>query len=160
MHTLVKQLEVLANKLGVQIHTNTDVRRILVDTSGTRKKIEGIEYISIQNFTSQNLSSEPKQLVSTKFYCNKVVSNSDAYETYQHLLSSRFVQNYSYYKPVLRAFMFRFCFVTKRDRRYDQLKHHNIFLVKITSRNSMIFSIGRNCPITQPSIATALFRSG
>ena len=37
MHTLVKQLEVLFKQIGVQIHTNTDVRRILVDSSGTRK---------------------------------------------------------------------------------------------------------------------------
>ena len=131
MHTLVKQLEVLANKLGVQIHTNTDVRRILVDSSGTRKKIEGIEYISIQNFTSQNLSSEPKQLVSTKFYCNKVVSNSDAYETYQHLLSSRV-------RPKLQLLQTRysepscsgFVLLLGLDRRYDQIKHHNIFFSK------------------------------
>ena len=131
MHTLVKQLEVLANKLGVQIHTNTDVRRILVDTSGTRKKIEAIEYVSIQNVTSQNISNESEQLVLTKFYCDKVVSNSDAYQTYQHLLSSRVrpkmqLLQTRYSEPSCSGFVL----LLGLDHRYDQLKHHNIFFSK------------------------------
>ncbi len=131
MYTLVKQLELLANKLGVQIHTNTDVRRILVDTSGARKKIEAIEYFSTQNFTSQNLSSDSEQLGSTKFYCSKVVSNSDAYETYQHLLSGRVrpkmqLLQTRYSEPSCSGFVL----LLGLDRHYDQLKHHNIFFSK------------------------------
>lgn len=131
MHTLVKQLELLANKLGVQIHTNTDVRRILVDTSGTRKKIEAIEYVTAENFRSQDLSNESEQLESTKFYCSKVVSNSDAYETYQHLLSRRVrpkmqVLQTRYSEPSCSGFVL----LLGLDRRYDQLKHHNIFFSK------------------------------
>ena len=128
MHTLVKQLEKLANKLGVRLYTNCDVRKILVDKSSTRKKIQGIEFINSKELTPKTPTGESEQIPISRFYCNKVVSNSDAYETYQHLLprsvrpTIQQLQTH-YSEPSCSGFVL----LLGLNHTYDQLKHHNIF---------------------------------
>ena len=128
MHTLVKQLELLAKKLGVQIHTNTEVRTILIDHQVGKKQIEGIEFITTKNSPSQDHSSEIRQQEPTTFFCDQVVSNSDAYETYQRLIPPK-------HRPKIQLLQTRysepscsgFVVLLGIDCSYEQLKHHNIF---------------------------------
>ncbi len=101
----------LARELGVEFRTNTEVKRILLDSSN--KRVVGVETDS------------------GRFDLDAVVSNSDSVRTHRELLPSSIERTFvkrRRYEPACSGVVL----YLGLDRRYEHLSHHNF----VFSRNA------------------------
>lgn len=105
MYKLGEVLEKLLIEQNVNIHTNTEVSKIL--TSG--KKVRGIEI------------KESKEIKHLDY--DYVISNSDIVHTNENLIiDKKLTKNYTKYEPSLSGFVL----ILGINKTFDNLKHHNI----------------------------------
>lgn len=105
MYKIGEALEKLLIEQKVNIHTNTEVSKIL--TSG--KKVRGIEFKE---------NNEIKHLD-----YDYIISNSDIVHTNESLIKDKkLTKNYTKYEPSLSGFVL----ILGINKTFDNLKHHNI----------------------------------
>ncbi|HCI81880.1 MAG TPA: phytoene desaturase [Ktedonobacter sp.] len=107
IYAIARALEQVARELGVNIETNCDVRRILVQYGEARGVVLANGQIR---------------------HADVIVANSDVVTTHRELLSPA-VQKPSYLKKLerLEPSCSGFVLLLGTDKRYPQLSHHNIF---------------------------------
>jgi len=129
MRRLVDQLIELATQLGVVFHTHSDVHKIVTEKYGSKRIIRSLELTNSNPKPSHHLSTDSKdQTNSLTFDCDIVVSNSDAYETYQKLLERKDQSFFNHLQTVKsEPSCSGFVLLLGLNRTYRQLKHHNIY---------------------------------
>jgi phytoene desaturase len=129
MRRLVDQLIHLATHLGVVVHTECDIQKIVTHKSMGKIKVHALQVASRTPIEAtdrvEHSNSENNPYL---FECDVVVSNSDAYETYQKLLDRSSISYFNHIQteksePSCSGFVL----FLGLNRSYPQLKHHNIF---------------------------------
>ncbi len=134
IYNVAKALKRLAEKLGITIKLNSEIEAITTENG----QVTGLQ---IANGDVEA--------------CDIVVSNSDAYETYLHLLPRREVpplkqEIISNTEPSCSGFVL----LLGIDRKYEQLRHHNVFFSGDYRREfEMIFK--EKLPTEDPTIYVA-----
>ncbi|MFS0654478.1 phytoene desaturase family protein [Bacillus sp. 179-C3.3 HS] len=105
-YRLVEAFETLAKELGVQIHLNEPVQRVLVKN----RRIQGVE-------TNQHI-----------YEADQVIAGADALTVYRELIDEKdrpsvSDQKLSHIEPSLSGFVL----LLGVPKVYDQLSHHNVF---------------------------------
>ena len=107
MYEIPCALTRLAGELGVEIRTGAEVSRIIVEQG----KARGVELMD-----------------GTELHADAVIANSDALETYQHLIAPASRRIYTDKKLArVEPSCSGFVLLLGTSRRFPQLAHHNIF---------------------------------
>ncbi len=115
MYELPRALVRLANEFGVEIETNAEVERIIIE-DGTARGVA---------FKHQG----ENQIIEER--CDAVIANSDAIETYRRLIPPENRRIYTDKKLAsIEPSCSGFVLLLGVKRKYDSLAHHNIFFSK------------------------------
>ncbi|MCP9494449.1 MAG: phytoene desaturase family protein [Pyrinomonadaceae bacterium MAG19_C2-C3] len=115
MYELPRALVRLAGEFGVEIETNTEVSRIIVE-GGTAR---GVAF----------KRDGENQIIEER--CDAVIANSDAIETYRRLIPPENRRIYTDKKLArIEPSCSGFVLLLGVNRKYDSLAHHNIFFSK------------------------------
>jgi len=122
MYKLAKALETVARKLGVEIHTNCTVARIMVESGGTSPS------------NRLRIGAKPQAAgvltdAGAVFAADFVIANSDVVYTYRQLIDPQFRKRYN--DPALDKIEpggSGIVLLLGVDGTYPQLAHHNKFM--------------------------------
>ncbi len=110
MYELPRALSRLANEVGVEIETNTEVTSLIIEGG----KVRGVRFV--------------KDKLETEERCDAIVANSDAIETYRRLIPPQARRIYTDAKiSRIEPSCSGFVLLLGVNRLYDALAHHNIF---------------------------------